>query len=91
MNDTHVVLDPSSSGGFSDFKMHFWGFGVPGLCRETGRLQPFELIFKNNLDASFLLTIDVFLLTGSSFLLTVGEPQAEKTKPKFRTGGTVSR
>ena len=24
---------------FSDFKMHFWGFGVPGLCRGTGRLQ----------------------------------------------------
>ena len=27
---------------FSDFKMHFWGFGVPGLCGGTGRLQKFE-------------------------------------------------
>ena len=24
---------------FSDFKMHFWGFGVPGLCSTSGRLQ----------------------------------------------------
>ena len=24
---------------FSDFKMHFWGFGVSGLCRGPGRLQ----------------------------------------------------
>ena len=24
---------------FSDFKIHFWGFGVLGLCRGTGRLQ----------------------------------------------------
>ena len=21
------------NGNFADFKMHFWGFGVPGLCR----------------------------------------------------------
>ena len=35
------------SGGlkwhFLDFKMHFWGFGVPGLCRGTGRLQDKDL------------------------------------------------
>ena len=24
---------------FSDFKMHFWGFKVSGLCRGTGRLH----------------------------------------------------
>ena len=31
------------SGGpkwhFSDFKMHFWGFGFPGLCSRSGRVQ----------------------------------------------------
>ena len=27
------------NGIFSDFKMHFWGFGVPGLCSRSGRLQ----------------------------------------------------
>ena len=36
-------LGPFFRGGrkrhFSYFKMHFWGFGVPGLCRGTGRLQ----------------------------------------------------
>ena len=25
-----------------DAKMHFWGFGVPGLCRGTGRLQTYR-------------------------------------------------
>ena len=34
------------SGGrkwhFSDFNMPFWGFGVPGLCWGTGRLQSME-------------------------------------------------
>ena len=24
---------------FSDLKMHFWGFGVPGLCSKPGRLH----------------------------------------------------
>ena len=31
---------------FSDFKLHFWGFGVPGLCRGAGRLQPQELFLE---------------------------------------------
>ena len=42
-----LTLGPSFGGGgsrwhFSDFKMHFWGFGVPGLCRGTGRLQRYR-------------------------------------------------
>ena len=28
---------------FSDFRMHFWGFGVSGLCRGTGRLQLYSV------------------------------------------------
>ena len=27
---------PRKNGIFSDFKMHFWGFGVPGLCSRSG-------------------------------------------------------
>ena len=37
-----------------------------------------------------LLSIQVSLLTARRFLLT-GEPQAEKTKPNFRTGWTISK
>ena len=54
------------------------------------------------MDAPFLLTIEVFLLTVIEFvflltviqlvfLLTVGEPQAKKTKPNLRTVGTISK
>ena len=39
-----------------------------------------------------LFTYNWGLLTyGSAFLLTVVEPQAKKTKPNFRTGGTISK
>ena len=43
------------------------------------------------MDASFLLTIEVFLLMVHFVLLTVGGPYAETTKPNFRTGATVSK
>ena len=41
------LLGPSFGGcprwHFSDFKMHFWGFGVPGLCRGTGLRQDMQM------------------------------------------------
>ena len=41
------------------------------------------------LDAFCLLTDERSFTYGSSLLLTVGEPQAKKTKPIFGMGGTV--
>ena len=35
---------------FSDFTMHFWGFGVPGLCSGPGHLPFYMLRLRGRKD-----------------------------------------
>ena len=43
------------------------------------------------MDASFLLTVEVFVLTVRLFCLQWGNRRQKKTKPSFQTGGTLSK
>ena len=53
---------------FSDFQMHVWGFGIPGLCRGTRRMRHF---YQKHREKWFL----------KSCLVGVSAPKKKKKRP----------